>query len=196
MLTSKGTLRQVLLRVYRLELSIMHVGIFELLPLQPSLWFNSPPSPPSRCELVYCIHRIQCVRGVYGVLGLRQINTCCKVNFFGWQHFPIPLPSMSYLTVRAHWVVYIRGRVIFKVCKLPPPPYYDDLCTGVLFLISQCFLFWRCGKMSFFLVSHLDYFLDSPEEYGYSILRNVSLAYNDTLGKTQYWSGLSFKFQV
>jgi hypothetical protein len=44
-----------------------------------------------------------------------------------------------------------------------------------------------------FLVSHLDYFLDSPEEYGYSILRNVSLAYNDTLGKTQCCSGFQIE---
>jgi hypothetical protein len=28
----------------------------ELLPLPPSLWFNSPPLPPSLCEYVYCIH--------------------------------------------------------------------------------------------------------------------------------------------
>jgi hypothetical protein len=33
------------------------------------------------------------------------------------------------------------------------------------------------------IFSHLDYFLDSPDEFGYNILRNVSLTFNDTLGK-------------
>ncbi len=45
-LTCKGSLRQVFIRVYRLE--IQSVGIFYtqlcvLLPLSPSLWFKSPP---------------------------------------------------------------------------------------------------------------------------------------------------------
>jgi hypothetical protein len=83
------------LRVYRLEIqSVMLVystQLCEPLPLKPSLWFYSPPSPLfSLCEEVYHIHytRIQCVRaGAYEVLGLRQIDTCRKVplqvNFFG-----------------------------------------------------------------------------------------------------------------
>jgi hypothetical protein len=48
LLTCKGTLRQVLIRVYRLEIiSVMLVfstQICELLPLLSSLWFNSPPT--------------------------------------------------------------------------------------------------------------------------------------------------------
>jgi hypothetical protein len=56
-----------------------------LVPLSPFLWFNSSPLP---CVNKYCIlyKRIQCVRGGYGVLGLRQINTCrivpLQVNLF------------------------------------------------------------------------------------------------------------------
>jgi hypothetical protein len=49
-LTCKGTLRQVFIRVYRLEIqSVMLVfstHIYELLPISPSLWFKSPTPPP------------------------------------------------------------------------------------------------------------------------------------------------------
>jgi hypothetical protein len=53
-LTCKGTLRQVFIRVYRLEIqSIMLVfstQLCELLPLYPSLWFTSP---------LPCVHILQ-----------------------------------------------------------------------------------------------------------------------------------------
>jgi hypothetical protein len=53
-LACKGTLRQVFIKVYRLEIySVMLVfstQLCELLPLSPSLWFNSLPPPPSLCE--------------------------------------------------------------------------------------------------------------------------------------------------
>ncbi len=58
-----------------------------------------PPSPPCVNNYSILYTTIQCVRGVdgYGVLCLRQINTCRKVplqvNFFRWRHFA--LPSMS-----------------------------------------------------------------------------------------------------
>ncbi len=62
-----------------------------------------PPSPPSLCE-VYCIvyTRTQCVRGwEYGVLGLRQLNTCRKVplqiNIFRWRHYALPSMSLIFL---------------------------------------------------------------------------------------------------
>jgi hypothetical protein len=52
-LTCKGTLRQVFVRVYRLEIqSVMLVFLTlpgEILSLQPSLWFTPPP-PPSLCQ--------------------------------------------------------------------------------------------------------------------------------------------------
>ncbi len=50
-LTWKGALRQVFIKVYRLEIhSVMLVfsnQLCELLPLYPSLWLNSPPLSPS-----------------------------------------------------------------------------------------------------------------------------------------------------
>jgi hypothetical protein len=45
--TCKGTLRQVFIRVYRLEIQtvmlVFLTQLFEPLPVSPSLWFNSPP---------------------------------------------------------------------------------------------------------------------------------------------------------
>ncbi len=70
-------------RIYRLEIqSVMLVfstQLCELLHLSSSLGFNSPPFPVW-IRILYT--RRQCVRGDgegYGVLGLRQINTCRKV---------------------------------------------------------------------------------------------------------------------
>jgi len=78
--TCKGTLRQVFIKVYRLELHFNHMLVFltqlcELLTLQSSLWFNSSPPHPLPCVNKYkvCIHYTVCKRG------LRQINTCRKV---------------------------------------------------------------------------------------------------------------------
>jgi hypothetical protein len=51
----KGTLRLVFIRIYRLE--IFSIQLCELLLLSPSLWFNSPSSPPSLSEHVHCIPR-------------------------------------------------------------------------------------------------------------------------------------------
>jgi hypothetical protein len=58
---------------------VFSTHLCELLPLSPSLWFNSP-TPPSLSEQVYCITYTVCKGGGYGVLGLRQINTCRKVS--------------------------------------------------------------------------------------------------------------------
>ncbi len=87
--------------------TVSHVGIFD-----PALWTVAPLHfslvqlslrPPLPCKIKYTVMytRLQCVMGGgggwYGVLGLRQINTCRKVpwqaNFLGWRHFA--LPSMS-----------------------------------------------------------------------------------------------------
>ncbi len=47
-LTCKGTLRQVFIKVHRLEVQSVLLAfftqVFELLPLQPSLYFNTPHS--------------------------------------------------------------------------------------------------------------------------------------------------------
>jgi hypothetical protein len=81
-LTCKGILRQVFIRVYRPEMHsvmlVLSTQLCELLPLYLtfSLVELSPPFSVWRCILYI---RIQCERGGgYGVLGLRQINTCLK----------------------------------------------------------------------------------------------------------------------
>ncbi len=51
-----------------------------VLALSPSLWFNSPPSVPPSCVNKYTVYKYTvCKGGYYGVLGLRQMNTCRKV---------------------------------------------------------------------------------------------------------------------
>jgi hypothetical protein len=69
----KGTLRQVSISVYRLEIpSFMLVfssQLCELLSLCPSLWFNSLPSPsplPSVIKYTVCTYAV-CKGGGYGV---------------------------------------------------------------------------------------------------------------------------------
>ncbi len=48
------------------------------LPISPSLWLAPPPPFPVWISILYT--RIQCERGGgYGVLGLRQVNTCREV---------------------------------------------------------------------------------------------------------------------
>jgi hypothetical protein len=73
-LTCKGTLRQLFIRVYRLDIHsvklIFSTQLCELLPLQPSLWFNSTQPPP-------CVNKCTVYIGREG--GLRQINTYRKV---------------------------------------------------------------------------------------------------------------------
>ncbi len=79
-LTCKGTLRQVFIKVYRLEIqSVMLV----FLTLSPSLWFNSPPPLPcvKKYSTAYTYTVCNGGAGGYGILGLRQINTCRKVLF-------------------------------------------------------------------------------------------------------------------
>jgi hypothetical protein len=99
-LACKGTSRQMFIRVCRLEIqSVMLVFSTQLCELLP-LWVNSPPLSVW-ISILYT--HIQCVRGGYGVLGLRQINTCRKVplqvNFVRWRH--IALLSISLIFLRA-----------------------------------------------------------------------------------------------
>jgi hypothetical protein len=94
-LTCKGTLRQVFIRIYTGD-TVGHVGIID-----PALWIvalltislvqHLPPLPCVKCLLYYTY--TACKRGGegFGILGLRQINTCRKVplqfNFLIWRHF-------------------------------------------------------------------------------------------------------------
>jgi hypothetical protein len=71
--TCKGTLRQVFIIVYRLELHFNHMLVF-LTQLCEVLTLPSPHPLPSVNKYKVCIHYTVC-KG-----GLRQINTCRKVS--------------------------------------------------------------------------------------------------------------------
>ncbi len=86
----KGTLRQVFITVYRLEIqSVMLLFSTQLSELLPLLSGSTLPSPP--CVNKYTVYTYtMCKRGGdMGVLGLKKVNTCRKVpsqvNFFRWQ---------------------------------------------------------------------------------------------------------------
>jgi hypothetical protein len=95
MLTCKGTLRLVFIRVYRPDIqSVMLVffstQICELLQCCTSNLLSGSilTSPPLPCVYKYIVYMysVQCVWGGGGSMGLRQISTCRKVtlqvNFF------------------------------------------------------------------------------------------------------------------
>ncbi len=106
-LTCKWTLRVEFIRVYRLVILYIQSRwcfrpsfvnccppTFSLFPLSPL----PSPLPWVMC----CIHVYSVWGGGYGVLGLRQINTCriipLQVNFFRWRH--IALSSLSLIFLR------------------------------------------------------------------------------------------------
>ncbi len=108
-LTSEGTLRQVFIIIYRLDI-VSHVGIFN-----PALWIVAPlsfslvqlfPPLPLPCVNRYTVYMYTVCkgRGGYGVLGLRQIKTCRKVplevNFVKWRHFSLLSMSLIFLHFR------------------------------------------------------------------------------------------------
>ncbi len=110
-ITCKWTLRQVFIRVYKLEITRSVMLVFStqlcdlyspLVPLSPSLKFNS--LPPLPCVNKYTVHVTVCRGwGGYGVLGIRKINTRRKVPiqviFFSW-HLTFCLPSIILIFLR------------------------------------------------------------------------------------------------
>ncbi len=102
-ITCKRTSRQVFIRVYRLQIQSVMLAFSTqncaLLPLKPSLLFDSPPLPPFHVNKYTLYTYTVCEGWGYGVLGLRQINTCRKVplqvNFFSWRHFALSSISLS-----------------------------------------------------------------------------------------------------
>jgi hypothetical protein len=121
-------------RVYRMEIqSVMLVfstQLCELLPLLPSLWFKSPPIPPSLCEYVYCAvsyTRIQCACKGGGICGsVPKINNCRKdplqVNFFLDGNKQFALPSMSLIFLRASSIYVIFLAFMEKLPKMTGLP--------------------------------------------------------------------------
>ncbi len=95
---------QVFIRVYRLEIqSVMLVfstQFCELLPLSPSLWFNSTSLPSSLCEKIYCVN-IYCIvcKGGGGMrfwASNRQKPAAMSLYRRIFGHFA--LPSESYVS--------------------------------------------------------------------------------------------------
>ncbi len=64
--TCKGSSRQVIIRVYILEIQsvmlVISTQFCELVPLEPSFWFNSPPPPSPFPVSKYSLYR-QCMDG-------------------------------------------------------------------------------------------------------------------------------------
>ncbi len=109
-MTCKGTLRQVLIRVYRLEIeSVMLVFIFttqlgELL-LSPLSLVQLSPLPPFPVRITKLSTRIQCVRGVWGSgpqTDKHLPQSPFTGQFFIWRHFASPSMSLSTLMPLSH----------------------------------------------------------------------------------------------
>jgi hypothetical protein len=104
--TCKVSLRQVFIRVYRLEIQSVMLSFLtqlcELLPLSPFALVQLIPHPCMNKYIVYMY--TVCKGGGYVVLGLRQINTCRKVplqvNFFWWLYFGLPFMSLIFLRLQ------------------------------------------------------------------------------------------------
>ncbi len=72
----------------------------QLCDLLPTSVVHLTPPPTLPCVKSVLFTRIQCVKGGYGVLGLRQINTYRKVpNFFRWRFFALSSVSLIFLRV-------------------------------------------------------------------------------------------------
>ncbi len=88
--------------MYRLETqSVMLVLSTHLYKLLPSNLLSGHLSPLP-CVNKYTLYTYTVCKGEgYGVMGLRQINTCRKVplqfNFFRWGHFALPSMSLIFL---------------------------------------------------------------------------------------------------
>jgi hypothetical protein len=97
--TCRGTLRRVFIRVYRLEIQVNHVGIFD-----PALWTVDPltfslvqilPPSPRPCVNKYTVYTMQ----GYGVLPLRR-KVPLQVKIFGWRQFALPSMSLIFLRLK------------------------------------------------------------------------------------------------
>ncbi len=108
------------IKVYRLErrsvMLVFSTQLCELLPLSPFLF--QPPPPTTFPVWISILNKHILYVGVYGVLGLRQINTCRKVplifliNIFRWKQFALPSVSLIFLRLAAsNYRVLLRCKI-------------------------------------------------------------------------------------
>jgi hypothetical protein len=101
-MTCNGTLRHVFFRVYILEIQSCWYFRPSFVNYCPSYLLSGSTLPlPLPCVNKYTVYTniVQCVRG-YGVLGLRQTNTCRKVPSqvnFKIRHFALPSMSLTFV---------------------------------------------------------------------------------------------------
>ncbi len=105
------------IRVYRLErqsvMLVFSTQLCELLPLSPFLVQLPPPLP---CVNKHTVYTYTLCGGGYGVLGLRQINTCRKAplqnTIFSWKQFALPSMSLIFLrSAASNYRVLIRCKI-------------------------------------------------------------------------------------
>ncbi len=101
-LTSKETLRQVFIRVYRLEIKLVMLvfrpSFVNCCPSNLLSGSTSPfPSFPVWISILYI--RIQCVRGVCMGFKASDRLTPSQVNFFRWRHFALSSLSLIFSTI-------------------------------------------------------------------------------------------------
>jgi hypothetical protein len=99
---------------------VFSIQLCVLLPLSPSLWLNSPPPLPVWISILYTrIHTH--TGGGYGVLGLRQINTCRKVplqvNIFRLRHLHICIAFYESIFLAVHSSVWSIFKLHITVGK-------------------------------------------------------------------------------
>ncbi len=119
-LTNKGTVSRIFLKImpwseiWWLCFSYSHwypgykLSFVELLPLQPSFWFNSPHLPLP-CVNKYTVYTYTVCKGEgFGVLGLRQIKHLYRSIFFRWRHFALPSLSLIFLRLISMYTITCR----------------------------------------------------------------------------------------
>ncbi len=152
---------------------------------------NLPPPSLLPCVNKYILYTsMQCERGVYGVLGLRQINTCRKVplqvNIFRWRHFALPSMSLIFLRLKRTGTFPIWRRVcsttVFRLMLERRPKQNLKLLTKVLtieylfFPYSNAEIFVTCTIKGYLRSSRiLDIFLSNSLLFHWHLLCWLSM---------------------
>ncbi len=134
--TCKGTLRQIFIRVYRLEIKSVTCWYFRpsfVNCCPPNLLSGSSIPPPFTVwiSILYIVYTATVCKG--GVV-LGPINTCrtvhTQVNFFRWRHFALPSMSLTFLRL-VH--IFIGGVSI-------PDSWNSDIsipCPGLMVVLYK-----------------------------------------------------------